>query len=288
MNRASGWLLSHRSNTLNPETSPSRRAKTISVTGGKGGVGKTSVSLKLSKDLAHSGKKVLLIDCDYNLSNTAVKLGLPINDNFYDLLTAKKSFDEVVYKEGNFHLLAACNGSYELFESGIEIEKLVIDIVAAHESEYDFIILDSPAGLSKDSLTINAYCDERIVVVTPDRSSITDSYSLIKILNKRFGVTNNHLLLNKVKGDAQSARLIKSLSETVQTFLGCSLNILGAIPFQLGSFDRFDQDLAKIAGSDIQEKFYQMVLKLTEEDIGHRISPFRGMDGAEQEVLSNY
>src|SRR5690606_29425158 len=231
MKQASEWLISQ--NKFNKDASaPKRRARTISVTGGKGGVGKTSIALKMAKMLAKQGQKVLLIDCDTNLSNTAVKLGLPITDSFMDLVTAKKTFEECLHVDGNFHLLSACNGNLELFEKELEYDRLLIDVISAHERDYDFILLDCPAGLSKISLTLNAYSDQRIIVVTPDRSSITDSYSLMKILNTRFGVNENHLLVNKVSSLAQYQRMVRTLGETVENFLTARLRVLGYVAFE--------------------------------------------------------
>ena len=177
----SEWLLSQ---NKYQDKKTSQKATTISITAGKGGVGKTSVAVKFAKTLSSMGYKVLLIDCDYNLSNTVVKLGLPVTNDFYDLISARKDFDECVFKMGSFHLLAGCNGNIEIFKRGLELDRIIIDILVTHEREYDYILLDCPAGISKGTLTLNAYSDYRFVVVIPDKSSVTDSYSLIKILRK--------------------------------------------------------------------------------------------------------
>ena len=201
MHKTTEWLLSFSSEKNNKSSARSlatdgfKPCCKVSITGGKGGVGKTSIALKTAQELAKSGYRTLLIDCDSNLSNTAIKLGLPLDNKFEKLLSAEASFEEVIIQQGNFHLLPACNGSDEVFESKINFDEIIIDIIASHEHEYDYILLDCPAGLSREALTLNAYCDHRWVVVTPDKSSITDSYSLIKLLNSRFGVKENHLLV---------------------------------------------------------------------------------------------
>ena len=205
---ASDWLLSQ-----NSYCSPDSFSKkldscvTISVASGKGGVGKTSVSVKMAKELASNGYKVLLVDCDYNLSNTQIKLGLPINNNFDDLIQGKIDFEESVVSTMGFDLLAGCNGSQFFFENEVEIDKVVIEVMAKQEAKYDFIILDCPAGINKRSLAINAYSDYRFIVINPDKSSITDSYSLIKLLMLNFGIKDNHLILNKISGRAQFSKL---------------------------------------------------------------------------------
>lgn len=243
----------------------SNKAKTISVTAGKGGVGKTSVAVKMAKVLAQSGYKVLLLDCDTNLSNTVVKLGLPITSYFYDLVSAQREFDECLHKEGNLHLLAGCNGSIDLFKKSLEIDRVIIDILVNHEKDYDYIILDCPAGITKETLTLNAYSDYRFVVVTPDKSSVTDSYSLIKILNKEFGVNDNHLLINKTSSEPQYQRMIKTLSETVETFLKCRLHILGGVEKVESPVDYFDTVFLNQENNSLHKNFVNIVKRFTEE-----------------------
>ena len=243
-----------------------RRAYTISVSSGKGGVGKTSVSIKFSKILASQGYKVLLIDCDYNLSNTAIKLGIPVNDNFSLFVNNKIAFDECLHRDNNFHLLSACNGDFELFDNCIKMDQFVVNLLLEHEREYDFIILDCPAGISKETLTINAYCDFRFVVVNPDKSSITDSYSLIKILNNKYGVTDTHLLVNKVSSSEQYKRIIRIMSETVENFLSSRLHILGGIKRENTSVDLLDNILFS-ENTSLHNNFIKIVRTFTERFI---------------------
>ena len=243
----------------------SLKAKTISVTAGKGGVGKTSVAVKMAKILSDSGYKVLLLDCDTNLSNTVVKLGLPITNYFYELISAQREFDDCLHKDGNLHLLSGCNGSIDLFNKSLEIDRVIIDILVNHEKDYDYIILDCPAGITKETLTLNAYSDYRFVVVTPDKSSVTDSYSLIKILNKEFGVNDNHLLINKISSEPQYQRMIKTLSETVETFLKCRLHILGGVKKEELPDDHFDTVLLHQENNSLHKNFVNIVTRFTDE-----------------------
>lgn len=263
-----------------------RKAKTISITSGKGGVGKTSLSLKFAMGLADTGHKVLLIDCDTNLSNTAVKLNLPITNNFYDLISAKKEFHDCLYFEGNFHLLSGCNGSLELFNKILEIDKVIIDILATHEKDYDYIILDCPAGISKETLTLNAYSDFRFVVVTPDKSSVTDSYSLIKILNKEYGISHNHLLLNKISTEIQANRMIKVFGETVEQFLDCRLKILGSINREEVAEDRFDSIFLSKEKNSMHINFMNIVKRFTDEDETEACLQRDSMSAQHQDELS--
>jgi flagellar biosynthesis protein FlhG len=266
------WLLSHsrQSNTIvnhNYKLSNDRKAVTVSVTSGKGGVGKTSVAIKMAKLLAKQGSKTLLIDCDYNLSNTQLKLNLPIKNDFYSLISSKKPFDECLHKDGNFHLLSGCNGDLELFDASIDLDRFIVDIIATHESEYDYIILDCAAGLEKVTLNLNAYTDYRFFVVTPDKSSITDSYSLIKILAKKYAITDNHLIVNKVSGSKQYQKIVKSMTDTVDYYLQGKLKAMGGIQFYDVAVDLFDGILVNDADSKIQRNFLKIIERFVEEHL---------------------
>ncbi|MCF8058702.1 MAG: AAA family ATPase [Bacteriovoracaceae bacterium] len=264
------WLLSQNSSfsRIDVKNIPKKSCKTIAVSSGKGGVGKTSVAIKLAKLLVEKGERVLLIDCDYNLSNTAVKLGFPLEDKFYDLLQSKIEFDEAIHKDGDFHLLSACNGNLDIFENDLSLENLIIDIVSVHREDYDSIILDCPAGLTREICTLSSYCDYRFVVITPDKSSITDSYSLIKVLSQKLGVREHHLIFNKISNEKQYDRLTKTFLETASLYLDCRLNVLGAIPFFRQNVDLFDQELLKVADSKIHNSFNNVINKFAEENIG--------------------
>lgn len=282
MDKTREWLMSfnssyHRQVQALIEERKEERKKTfskcvtVSFTGGKGGVGKTSIALKFAKELANQGYKTLLIDCDYNLSNTAIRLGLPLNNsNFYSLLTAEKSFEECLYREGNFDLLSACNGDLDLFESKLKHEELIIDIITEHENEYDFIMLDCPAGITKEALTLNAYCDQRIFVVTPDKASITDSYSLMKVLTTKFGVKENHLLVNMYVTQGQFERVAGTISETVENFLGCRTNILGGLKKIDVEHSRFDKFFLANTDSGFHKKFLKVVHRYS-DDLGRSL-----------------
>ncbi len=272
MQKTSEWLLSFNSqqdqrirSLLEQRKSKVAKSVTVSVTGGKGGVGKTSVSLKLSQEIAKQGFKVLLIDCDYNLSNTALKLGQPLSNDFFELVCGAKEFDDCLYKDGNFHLLSACNGSLDLFDSEFRLEDVIIDIMSSHEEEFDFIFLDCPAGITRDALTLNAYCDQRIIVVTPDKSSITDSYSLVKVLNSKFGVRTNQLLVNRYRTQSQFEKVVKTLSETIENFLNVRTQVLGGIEHIDIDASKFDSYFLEPAENSFHKNFLKVVNKYTEE-----------------------
>ncbi len=283
MHKTSEWLLSFRSQNgeglkvlSQPTLDNFRPCLKISITGGKGGVGKTSIALKTAQEFARAGYRTLLIDCDSNLSNTAIKLGLPLDNKFEKLLSAEATFEECLIQQGNFHLLPACNGSVEIFESKLKFDEIIIDIMSAHEHEYDYIFLDCPAGLSRETLTLNAFCDHRFVIVTPDKSSITDSYSLIKVLSQRFDIKQNHLLVNMYQSDRQLQRVSTSLSETIEKFLGCRTQILGGIPKLDVPAEGFDTFFLSEQKNEWHKNFIKLLYGFTEKVSGPLAAPENG------------
>lgn len=270
MQKTSEWLMSFRTQPLT-QSRPAQliqrlhTARKVSITGGKGGVGKTSVALRMARDLGAMGQKVLLIDCDTNLSNTAIKLGLPLDDSFFKLLSAEKSFEECVIHREHFDLLPACNGNVELFESRLALDEIIIDVISAHEDSYDWILLDCPAGLDRVSLTLNAWCDHRVIVVTPDKSSITDSYSLVKVLQNRFGIKENHLLVNMIQNDRQFQKVVMTLSETIENYLGCRTHVLGGLHKVDIAAEQFDTFFLSGDGSEWHKKFLKCVEQFAEK-----------------------
>lgn len=281
MHKTSEWLQSFSTHSKSLKNSDLRRASDfsctkVSITGGKGGVGKTSIALKMAQELAITGHRTLLIDCDSNLSNTSIKLGLPLDNKFEKILSGEASLQDCLIQRGNFHLLPACNGSVEVFESKLNFDEIIIDIISSHEHEYDYIILDCPAGVGREIVTLNAYCDHRWIVVTPDKSSITDSYSLVKLLTQRFGIKENHLLVNMYQSEKQLQKVVLTLSETIENFLGARTNILGGIPKLDVSSEGFDTFFLSEKKNEFQRNFVKLLYGFTEKVGGPLNVPGQG------------
>jgi len=263
---ASHWLQSHHTqNGIETRKLKSKKCQKVAFTSGKGGVGKTSISLKSALELSELGYRVLLIDCDFNLSNTALKLGLPLKEHFYHYLLGKKKLEECIYFYGKLHLLSSCNGSFDLYQADYNLEDYVLDIISKVESQYDFIILDCPAGISKDNVILNAYADYRIFVITPDKSSITDSYSFMKILSKEFDVKHNHIFVNKYSEKKQFNKVVKTISETAENFLGSRTSVIGSMKMLDYKAEQFDHFFLQGKNSPLHKNFIKCITKFAEE-----------------------
>ena len=271
-NNASDWLNSHRSRSAKAPAAPklctscTASAKSIAIASGKGGVGKTSIALKLARSIGESGKKVVCIDFDYNLSNTALKLGLRPSWGLYDYLSGQIGLNSLILSTPHFDLLPGHHGHEKIVFSNEDIEYKIIDLLVQCEKRYDCIIIDCPAGASREVLSLCAYADKRLMVVNPDISSLTDSYSVIKLLKNIHGIDNNCVLINKTKDEVQYRKIVKSLGETVERFLSGRLEFVGHIRDYGVDPESFDRQFFSEEKND-QSKFLSIVSKLTEEGV---------------------
>lgn len=231
----SNWLNSFHYKKLN-------KCITLSVSSGKGGVGKTSISLRLARELSESGYKVLVVDCDYNLSNTSIKLDLNLSSGFADYLTQNAEYQKYLVRVKDFWLISSSNGDEKVFDLGSKANLKIMKMITEAEKDFDFIILDCPAGIQKDVMSLIAMAQFQLVIVNPDRSSITDAYSVIKILNQRYQTSNICFLANKTQSDDQDHWVKSSLGSTCLKFLGLKIDYLGSIPYALASPNRFDHE----------------------------------------------
>jgi flagellar biosynthesis protein FlhG len=255
------------SNNISQQSLSSSSIK-INIIGGASGVGKTLIALKMALEYSRMGKKTLLIDCDVNSRNSSTKLGLTRIGEFKKLLTGEVSFDDVIFKKQNFHLLVA-DGSF-FKDKDQDFEKIIIDIVKTHEREFDFIIIESPPLEKHYFLNLNEICDHRLIVIAPEKKSLTDSYSFVKLMSQKFGKKENFLFVNKYQNEKQFLKVATSLTETIENFLGVRTQILGGMPkfnFDDNGFDTFFLSGSK---NEINHNFVKLLLGLTEEAVGSR------------------
>jgi flagellar biosynthesis protein FlhG len=223
------------SSQAHPDSQAGAAAKpvrVISVTSGKGGVGKTNVVANLAISLARVGQKVLVWDADLGLANIDVLLGLKPAYNIQHLLDGEKSLEEILAPgpEG-IMIMPASSGIQELSHLGEGQKMRLLSELDAYDKDLDFLLIDTGAGISANVMYFNLAAQERIVVVTPEPTSITDAYALIKVMSTRYNQKKYHILPNQVSG-AKEAKGVFSLLATVadKHLTSISLNYLGYIP----------------------------------------------------------
>lgn len=207
-----------------------KTAKIISVTSGKGGVGKTSLSVNLAAHLSKNGVKVLLIDADLGLSNVEIMLGVTPSYTLKDVIKNGRDIEDVIINGPyNLDFISGGNGFLELAElSEIEREEILIKIHKL-ESLYDIIIIDTGAGISKNVTAFLTISDEIIVVTTSEPTALTDAYSIMKVISEEKLKQKIGLIINRVKTKSEFQQASNILISTAKKFLGEEIKSLGYV-----------------------------------------------------------
>ncbi|MFH1091380.1 MAG: MinD/ParA family protein [Pseudomonadota bacterium] len=203
--------------------------RVISVTSGKGGVGKTNITANLALALAQKGRRVLLWDADLGLANIDVLLGLKAEYNIHHLLRGDKTLREILLRgPGGIMIMPASSGTQELTHLAEEEKIRLLSELDELDETLDFMLIDTSAGISANVMYFNLAAQERIVVVSPEPTSITDAYALIKVMSTRYRIKKFSILPNMVK-NAKEAKSVFSLLAAVadKHLASISLDYLG-------------------------------------------------------------
>jgi flagellar biosynthesis protein FlhG len=210
----------------------SRLVKVIAVTGGKGGVGKTNVTLNTAISLAQQGKRVMVLDADLGLANVDVLLGLRVEKNLSHVLSGECTLDEVLV-EGPYgiKIAPASSGSQSMTELTPTEHAGLIRAFSELQSQIDVLIVDTAAGISDMVLSFSKASQDIIMVVCDEPTSLTDAYALIKILNKEHGIFRFKIVANMVRSMREGDELFSKLTKVTNRFLDVALELVAVIPF---------------------------------------------------------
>ena len=212
----------------------SEKARVIAVTSGKGGVGKTSVSVNLAIEIAKMGKRVVVFDADFGLANVEVMLGIRPKYNLLDLFHHGKSIEEIITEGPNgIGFISSGSGVSELASMDYDSIKLLVAEMDKLDRLYDVVIIDTGAGITDSVMEFVMVSPEILLVVTPEPTSITDAYSLLKVLRRKEEFNPMYKTINVVSNrvtDTNEGRDIFNKMNTVSSkFLNTKLQFLGAI-----------------------------------------------------------
>ncbi|CAG1065559.1 Flagellum site-determining protein YlxH [uncultured bacterium] len=204
--------------------------RVMAVSSGKGGVGKTNSVVNLAIGFTRMGKKVLLLDADLGLGNLDVLLGLAPRYNISHLLSGERSINEVLVEgpEG-IMILPASSGVHELTDLGTEERIALASHLETLGDAFDIMMIDTGAGISSNVLFFNMSAQEIVVVVTPEPTSITDAYALMKVMFQRHGERRFRLLVNSVRTRKEGIEVFRKISLAAERFLGVSVEFLGSV-----------------------------------------------------------
>ena len=206
-------------------------ARVITITSGKGGVGKTNFAVNLGIALSKLGQKVLLVDADLGLANVDVMLGLISKYNLgHVLLGERKIADIIINGPAGMRIIPGGSGMYKLANLGDKKLTQCLEYLNQLEKETDIILIDTGAGLSKNVLKFVLAAGEVIIVTTPEPTAITDAYGIIKVITASKRDLPIQVVVNMVKNEKEAEEVMERLSAVSQRFLGMDLEKLGFIP----------------------------------------------------------
>ncbi|MCR5802045.1 MAG: MinD/ParA family protein [Lachnospiraceae bacterium] len=211
-------------------------ARVITVTSGKGGVGKSNTAINLAIWFRKMGKRVIILDADFGLANIEIMFGTVPKHNLCDLIYQGKSITDIItWGPGEVGFISGGSGIAGLSNLGVDYLNYIIRNLTQLDSIADIIIVDTGAGISDAVLEFLVASGEILLVTTPEPTSITDSYSLVKALARhpRFNreETKLRMIANRVTKDEDGQTLYRKLNSVIQRFLKIPMDYLGSIPW---------------------------------------------------------
>ncbi|MGZ3805086.1 MAG: MinD/ParA family protein [Pseudobdellovibrionaceae bacterium] len=209
----------------------SHRTRTISITSGKGGVGKTTLTANLALRLSQTGNKVLIFDGDLGMANVDILYGVKTEGSIHDVLMGHKSISEVLVEVSkDIFLIPGGSGVLEFNNLNGFQRRAMVEAVGSLPQDFDYMLIDTAPGIADNVLYLNAAAQKICVVITPDPASLADSYALIKVLHQKYKENKFSLICNNVRDEAEGAGLYQRFNEVVNKFLYIGLDYLGTVP----------------------------------------------------------
>ncbi len=209
-----------------------RPVQVIAVTGGKGGVGKTNISVNLSLALAEMQRRVLLLDADLGLANVDVLLGLRAKYTLADVLAGECRLQDILVDgPGGIRIVPASSGVRQMASLSVQEHAALIHEFSTLSNQIDILVVDTAAGISDTVVSFVRASQEVVVVVCDEPSSITDAYALIKLLSKEYKLHRFRVVANMTRSVQEGQNLFNKLNTVCDRFLDVTLQYLGHVPF---------------------------------------------------------
>lgn len=210
---------------------PKKSTCCVAIASGKGGVGKTFVSVNLAVSFSKMNKKVLLIDADLGLANADIVLGVHSEYSMQDAIFRGKSIKEIVlHTKYGVDLISASSGSKEMVSLGAARMSMFINDLLAFASEYDVILFDCAAGIDSNVTSFLAAAPQGLIVTTPQPTALMDVYALTKIIYQNDLCRSLGLVVNMTESDRQGEQVAETLNAVMQRYLSGKIDLLGVLP----------------------------------------------------------
>lgn len=206
--------------------------RVITIASGKGGVGKTNVSVNLAVALASQNKNVTILDADLGLANIDVMLGLHSDKNLSHVMKGECELEEILLDgPSGIKVIPASSGVKNMAEMSPAEHAGLVSAFSELSHDIDVLLVDSAAGISESVVSFSRAAQEVIIVVCDEPASITDAYALIKLLSNEQGIFKFHILANMVSGPQQGREVYDKLSKVSNRFLDVALDYMGHVPY---------------------------------------------------------
>lgn len=268
-------------------------ARVITVTSGKGGVGKSNTSINLAIQFRKMEKKVIILDADFGLANIEIMFGAVPKHNLCDLIYQKKNIKEIItWGPMEVGFISGGSGIAGMSNLSREYLQYIIQNLVQLDSIADIIIVDTGAGISDAVLEFLVASGEILLVTTPEPTSITDSYSLLKALYRhpRFdeNMTKVKMIANRVSRDAEGQILFRKLNAVVERYLKIPMVYLGSVPEDIQLSRAVMQQVPvslQNPGAKSTAAYERLALKLLDKEEAER-QPKRGMAAFFSHIIS--
>jgi flagellar biosynthesis protein FlhG len=205
-----------------------KKAKYLTVSSGKGGVGKTNFAVNLACALSNLGKKVLVFDADIGLANVDILINVKPEKTIYDYLEGKVSIKNIlISSEFGFDIFPSASGFLELSNlTESQFEKL-LEIFVNLDENYEVIIFDTGAGISENVIRFANIADEILIITQPEPTAVTDAYALMKVIHNEYGKEDFSIIVNRVKNKETAIQIFEHLKKVTDKFLKISIKLRG-------------------------------------------------------------
>ncbi len=212
-------------------TTQQDRGRVITISSGKGGVGKTNISVNLAISLASKGRSVCVFDADTSLANVNILLNLSPEYTLEQVLDGSKTIEQILLKgPGGISIVPAASGIAEFASLDIAQQKILLQALSTLEQNFDYLIIDTAAGISANVTTFLQATEHNVLIVTPEPTSLTDAFALMKVMRQKQCESKVHILTNMVDNYLNSVDIYKRLSGASVRYLNTEVNYLGYVP----------------------------------------------------------
>jgi len=214
-----------------PRSAPVPLARTIAITSGKGGVGKSNIAVNLAAQLARMGRRVALLDADLGLANVDVLCGLSPAATLAHVVSGRRTLEQVLLQgPGGFTLIPGASGLTQMAGLAEHEKARLLSLVHRLHVEHDLLLIDTGAGIGPSVMTFLLDADELLVVTTPEPTAITDAYAVIKAATRQRPQLPIGLLVNMTRDEAEARAVYERVAAVCRRFIGRTVQDAGHLP----------------------------------------------------------